>query len=84
MTIEKAIAIHKLLVEIGGAECRDEMNFVHHHTCDELCDEWRFMGKLGFGGKYWRLTNRVTCYREDETPERLEIIKILNTELAKL
>ena len=45
------------------------------------CDEWRFMGKLGFGGKYRSGTNRVDCYSEDETPERLDLIKQINIKL---
>lgn len=44
-------------------------------------DEYRFIGSLGFGGKFW-LHHRdgmyVTCYREDETPERLATIEDTN------
>lgn len=41
-------------------------------------------GKLGYGGKYWRRENRVSCYREDETTERLRLIIELDAALAKL
>ena len=46
--------------------------------------EFRFQGGLGFGGKFWRNNGRfyVTCYREDETPERLAMIKATNDALA--
>jgi len=51
---------------------------------DTPCDEWRFQGSLGFGGKYWRKENRVTCYPEDETQERLETITATNAALSML
>ena len=77
--------VFDLLVSIGGAieSMRDDFIF-HHATSETPCDEYRFQGSLGFGGKYWLKTNRVNCYREDESPERVAIIKQLNDELAKL
>lgn len=48
--------------------------------------EFRFEGNLGFGGKFlndgWRWV--VTCYREDETAERLAAIDKVNEALLKL
>ena len=49
--------------------------------------EWRFCGKLGFGGKFRVNNNRngcpyIDCYQEDETPERRALIEITNAELA--
>ena len=32
-----------------------------------LCEEWRFQGKFGFGGKYWSKTNKITYYPENHT-----------------
>lgn len=49
--------------------------------------EYRFMGKLGFGGKVWLPLDEnpsITCYREDETPERKKMIKKTNDELVRL
>ena len=48
--------------------------------------EYRFIGALGFGGKFWINDGRlyVTCYREDETPERLAMIERANRRLAEL
>ena len=79
MTKEKANKIYDVLVTEAGANESERENFIFHH-CDSKypCDEWRFQGKLGFGGKYWRLNNRVTCYSEDETTETLKIIEIVN------
>jgi hypothetical protein len=46
-------------------------------------DEYRFMGLLGYGGKFWvsRDGFHVSCYPEDETPARLRIIEETNAVL---
>ena len=77
-------SVFDLLKTVGGAHESMRSDFIYHHTSDQPCDEYRFQGKLGFGGKYWRLENRVSCYREDETPERLRVIVELDAALAKL
>lgn len=44
--------------------------------------EYRFQGKLGFGGKIVHQTYSgfyVQCYREDETPERLKMLEDMNS-----
>ena len=52
--------------------------------------EFRFQGRLGFGGKFrkdggWNGNVwHVTCYSEDETPERRRIIEQTNEALADL
>ncbi len=46
--------------------------------------EYRFCGNLGFGGKYWIERNKVSCYGEHETPERLAAMEKTNQELEKL
>lgn len=52
--------------------------------------EWRFCGKLGFGGKFWRNERMsappfyVNCYSEDRTPERDQIIEDVNVLLKDL
>jgi hypothetical protein len=76
--------VFDLLVSIGGAPESMRQDFLLHHTTGDPTDEYRFQGKLGFGGKYRRKTNRVDCYSEDENEERLKIIERLNAELAKL
>jgi len=82
---EKADKVYDLLVSIGGASERDKGSFIHHHCVSEYgCGEWRFQGKLGFGGKYFSRNNRVCFYTEDETPERNEVRSKLNDELLKI
>jgi len=82
---EKADKVYNLLVSIGGAFEKRRKDFIYHH-CESVygCSEWRFQGKLGFGGKYYSRNNRVCFYSEDETPERNEIRSKLNDELLKI
>ena len=85
MTKEKANKVYDLLVSVGGACESDRDNFVYHHAeYKHECREWRFVGKLGFGGKYWSDDNEVNCYIEDETPERIKLINELNDALSKI
>lgn len=92
-TAEFAERVYALLVEHAGArDDEDEKSsFVFHQTRQdhELPTEWRFCGKLGFGGKLWRRSYGkpdlyVTCYGEDETPERTRIIEVTNRALEEL
>lgn len=49
--------------------------------------EWRFQGKLGFGGKLHINAHRgvyVTAYPEDLTPERQAMIDKANDKLASI
>jgi len=89
---EQAEAVWSVLVEECGAT--SDHGFVYHQT-HEYVSEWRFMGTLGFGGKFWRSRStrpdgswgewwHVNCYQEDETPERLATIKRANDRLWKL
>jgi hypothetical protein len=77
--------VYDLLVKVGGApeDMRDYFTFIHVDERHSV-EEYRFQGKLGFGGKYWKWRNSVTCYSEDETPERVKIMNELNERLAKL
>lgn len=55
----------------------------------EGCQEWRFMGALGFGGKFRNNGNNdntpyVDCYPESRTPERDTMIAKANERLAQL
>jgi len=81
MTINRANNIYNILVNKGGASESDRSNFIYHHTKNK-CDEWRFSGKLGFGGKYRSNQNSVDCYSEDETTERLILIEEINELLS--
>ena len=58
--------------------------FVYAQTSEELCDEWRFSGKLGFGGKYWSQRNSVNYYLEDETKERDILVEKINKLLSDI
>ncbi len=84
MTEETASEVFDILVAHAGASewMRDE--FVYHLT--HGCKEFRFQGSLGFGGKLYveRDGLRVSCYREDETPARIEAIEKTNAALAAL
>lgn len=85
ISTEKANKVYDILVHLGGAYEQDRSRFVYHH-CESKdgCYEWRFGGKLGFGGKYWCETNCVACYEEDRTKERLNLIAQINAELSAL
>lgn len=51
------------------------------------CGEYRFQGNQGFGGKVWAGSRReapyVTCYTEDDTPERKATRERANTLLKE-
>lgn len=72
-----------LVRDLQAPECL-RMSFVFAHTEASPCDEFRFQGNLGFGGKYRRKTNRVDCYHDDAAAGRLALIKAANASLALL
>ncbi len=86
----------KIVLQILKEECcytpdqYDGPVFVRCITDQEQpCHEWRFIGKLGFGGKFRNNGNRdnvpyVDCYPENETPERRAMIERANERLAEL
>ena len=90
--LEYAIKIGKILIEIGGANPKilqsDYDAFLSYLTDDKSRwdIEYRFMGHLGYGGKFRTTYNswKVDCYSESETPERLKLISRINKELQKL
>lgn len=75
--------VYDALVNIGGAHPMSRGSFLVDAELHNW-DEYRFMGHLGHGGKYWRKSNRVNCYPEDATPARHEIMLRLNFALAQL
>lgn len=83
-TIEQLGEIYDLLVSNGGAPVGDKENFIYNHSKDNKCTEWRFCGMFGFGGKYRSGTNSVDYYPEDDTFERMVMVKLLNKELENL
>jgi hypothetical protein len=79
-TADRARAAYLILMAEAGGHPDLEEEFVFHIS--EGCREFRFQGGLGFGGKFWPdEPARVTCYSEDETPERLAIIERVNDRL---
>jgi len=80
--------VYDVLVEECQAydENYERANFVQQQSEKNHPMEWRFCGSLGFGGKFWRQSGElyVTCYKEDETPERLAAINKAKERLAKL
>lgn len=68
---------------ITGSVCDHFWEFRFHWP---RCREFRFMGKLGFGGKIWDTGTawRVSCYPENRTPERDAMIERANARLADL
>jgi hypothetical protein len=75
--------VFDLLQLVGGAHASLREDFLFHHLKED-CHEFRFQGRLGFGGKYYSRENRVSCYSEDETADRVRLIAFLNAELAEL
>jgi len=80
---DKFDLIYDVLVKYAGAEERGREDFIHAHRYD-ICTEYRFIGALGFGGKYYSEKSRVSCYSEHETPERREMIQKTNEALKNI
>lgn len=94
--------VYDILVEHAGLADHDYEReaFVHSQTHDHPVlghtTEYRFIGSLGFGGKFWRTPGRaydgawstevwrVDFYPEDSTPERLNVKEATNAALSKL
>lgn len=87
----------RILVEMGGAHPSHEVEFMHYLTKEVgmFAHEFRFQGHLGFGGKFHNGTNYrfsdkgepywyVSCYLEDETPERKKLIEQMDHALAQV
>lgn len=78
--------VYAVLVEIGGANPANQADFVHHYTTNlEVC-EWRFCGRFGFGGKFYRTPHRcyVAYYSEDRTHDLDMQIDAMNERIADL
>jgi len=75
-----------IVVEECGANFKDGAAFIRYGLDHPDWTEWRFQGKLGFGGKLWNHNGKlyVAYYAEDETPERYEMMQKANKRLAEL
>ena len=82
MSDECVKQIKIILKEVCGAsdsQLEQLRQFIFdHYENTPYVNEYRFCGNLGFGGKF-RFNDDgemyVTCYPEDETPERLAMIE---------
>ena len=82
LTEHQAQEIWNILCLHAGANPDQEEQFFYCATNpDSPCEEFRFQGHLGFGGKYWLETNTVTCYPEDVTTETTRILEETNAAL---
>lgn len=79
--------VYNVLVEHAGASNDDQ---AREHFIQRLCHigstEYRFGGALGLGGKIKNKHGQlyVLCYPEDETEERLEMIRKTNRILSDM
>lgn len=87
LTPEQANAVYDVLVEHAGASEDGRDDFVFLQT-EEVVNEYRFMGRLGFGGKFWNYHGRwyVTAYPEaiKAHPEMQDRVDATNGALARL
>jgi len=84
LTHKQANAVYDVLVQECGASEEKREDFMMSQATDEI-SEWRFCGKLGFGGKFWCNPDMyVNCYGEDMNSERMEIIFRANERLKVL
>jgi hypothetical protein len=80
--------IWRILVEECGNrdDLRDKHSFMHYLATENSNHEWRFQGLLGFGGKFHNNCGRwwISCYPEDRTDKRDEMIRKANEEVKVL
>jgi hypothetical protein len=88
LTLDEAREVYNILVEEGAWPDplpRQRADFISGITRPEFI-EYRFIGMLGFGGKFWDSHGKwfVSCYPEDRTPERDAMIVAANVRLEQL
>lgn len=87
VSVAEATEVYDILARYCGAPESGKADFILHQT-SSFVSEYRFIGSLGFGGKIYRTDARgrwrVSCYREDETPERLEAMIYANDALLRV
>lgn len=87
MTETTANEIYDVLVAECGAPNGDmRENFTAVMTRPTETAEYRFIGDLGFGGKFRNVNDRfyVDCYPEHATPARVKMIDAANVKLTAL
>ena len=80
-------AVYDVLVSCGAStEPVDRLYFMQWALDGCPGGEWRFMGSLGWGGKLYvnDFNMYVSCYPEDETPARLDMILLADERLEAL
>jgi hypothetical protein len=84
MDLELANDIFDILVETCDASEGWRANFLRIMTTG--CEEYRFQGSLGFGGKLYNNSGKlyVDCYPEDLTDVRQQAIDLANSRLKAL
>jgi hypothetical protein len=80
MTESRAHRVFDLLERFAKADPDKRTQFVRYTVDNHDHGEFRFIGNLGFGGKFYSTHGRwyVGCYNEDQTTERAQIIVVLN------
>ena len=78
--------VYDILFGICGANPLERERFYQYFKNTELPLEWRFQGKLGFGGKFYKTHEKmyVSCYPEDMNPKRMSVITRANNKLAQI
>lgn len=78
--------VYDVLVEHCNAhpDSHSRSSFVFAFTRGRPPTEYRFMGALGFGGKFRFPRFVVDCYREDTNPKTDAMIAAANVALASL
>ncbi len=87
LTTDQANAAYDVLIAHAGANEIGREDFVFSQA-DRFCPEYRFIGGLGFGGKFRRRRDGISAdaYPEDvrAQPERQQAIDVTNAALAGL
>jgi hypothetical protein len=83
LTLPQKEAIYAAICNICGASSKQREAFFHHFP---ECGEYRFQGKLGFGGKIYADGIRVwvDCYQEDRTAEADAAIEKVNKVIERI
>lgn len=88
--VDRERDVYDILVKLAGAIDDESNRAQFHHFWNERDQyrEYRFIGLLGFGGKFWCDSRgggwHVDCYSEDKTPYRKTVIQNTNSALATL
>lgn len=85
LTEQQAIDVWDILVDECEAPAASKEFICAASESHRPYLEYRFIGKLGFGGKiYLEEPPRVSCYPEDSTPGRDRMIEAANKKLKGL